>query len=78
MLVNVVRAIIILLVISFSDLPSSVSKLPRYILYDGTCSICCPSMAIFVVLHQAGIWSAETVAAGYSLTAPGAPSPGPR
>ena len=32
MLVNVVRAIIILLLISFSDLPSSVIKLPRYMM----------------------------------------------
>ena len=47
MLVNVLSAIIILLLISFSDLPSSVIKLPRYT-YDVTCSICCPSMAIFI------------------------------
>ena len=38
----------ILLLISFSHLPSSVIKLPRYI-YNVTCSICCPSMAIFVL-----------------------------
>ena len=48
MLVNVVHAIIILLLISFSDLPSSVNKLPRYI-YDVTCSISCPSMATFIL-----------------------------
>ena len=48
MLMNVVRAIIILLLISFSDLPSSVIKLPIYIC-DVTCSICCPSMAIFIL-----------------------------
>ena len=48
MLVNVLCAIIILLLISFSDLPSSVIKLPRYT-YDVTCSICCPSMAIFIL-----------------------------
>ena len=47
MLVNVLRAIILLLLISFSDLPSSVVKLQRYT-YDVTCSICCPSMAIFI------------------------------
>ena len=47
-LVNVVRLIIILLFISFSDLPSAVIKLPRYI-YNVTCSICCPSMAIFIL-----------------------------
>ena len=50
MLVNVLRAIIILLLISFSDLPSSVIKLPRYI-YDVTCSICSPSMAIFILVE---------------------------
>ena len=48
MLVNVLRAIIILLLISFSDLPSSVIKLPRYT-YDATWSICSPSMAIFIL-----------------------------
>ena len=47
MLVNVVSAIILLLLISFSDLQSSI-KLPGYI-YDVTCSICCPSMAIFIL-----------------------------
>ena len=40
--------IIILLLLSFSDLPSSVIKLPRYIYYV-TCSICCPSMAIYIL-----------------------------
>ena len=49
MLVNVLRAIIILLLISFSDLLSSVIKLPRYIYDDVTCSICSPSMAIFIL-----------------------------
>ena len=48
MLVNVVRDIINLLLISFSDLPSSAIKLLRYI-YDVTCSIRCPSMAIFIL-----------------------------
>ena len=48
MLVNVVCAIIILLLISFSDLQSSVIKLP-YTVYDVTCSICCPHMAIFIL-----------------------------
>ena len=46
-LVNLVRAIIISLLISFSDLPSSVIKLPRF--YDVTCSICCPSMKIYIL-----------------------------
>ena len=49
MLVNVVRVIILLLLISFSDLPSSVITLPIYT-YDVTCfyrlSI---SIAIFIL-----------------------------
>ena len=45
-LVNVVRGIIIRLFISFSDLPSSVTKL-RGGTCDSTCLIYCPSMAIF-------------------------------
>ena len=48
MLVNVVRAIILLLLVSFSDLPSSVIKVPIY-MYDVSCSICCPSMGIFIL-----------------------------
>ena len=47
MLVNVLRAIIILLLISFSDLPSSVIKRPSYI-YDDNCSICSPYVAILI------------------------------
>ena len=41
MLVNVIHAIIIILLISFLDLPSSVINLPIYIFNnDVTCSIC--------------------------------------
>ena len=36
------------------------------------------SLFIFPVFPAYSSWSAETVAAGYSLTARGAPSPGPR
>ena len=45
MLVNVLRAIIILLLISFSDLPSSVIKLPRYMYRDSSGARLCVNAA---------------------------------
>ena len=48
MLVNVVRAIIILILISFWGLLSSVIKLPIKIYYV-TCLIRCPSMEIIIL-----------------------------
>ena len=48
MLVNVVRAVVIPIWISFADLPPSVIK-PRKYTYDDTCSICCPSISTLKV-----------------------------
>ena len=60
MLVNVLRAIIILLLISFSDLPSSVIKLPRY-----TLSITKFWMSLDPVKNNAGKLPLDVSTVGY-------------